>query len=931
MNNKNKLSVVLIILSLFNIFSGQVFTHASEIANDETYIYRNLDELSIEVDPEVEQNYTFGDAFYIHLNILGNGYNIIPANTKIRLYLSSQAIDYKSIKIEPMNVGVILNTNEVDGYIDINFNQDFEFKDKISISLYNNIVSNGGEYRISSELIKSDGSKVNLKLKDGEKDEILNIKPPIITNRGMLDPFWYGDNYVGIGTVSDGSSGGVFTTQTNKIGFFASIAAREKDVENIHVTINLDNGQILNRETLRVVDSSTDIEITSKLNIRLTEYSIIIDTGKMKKGTEYKVYFDTFIDDFYKSYETKFEAISDSGEVGGYPLNSGFKINAVNSLPNIYAKDLVTYENIPLDLYKDVRAIDFEDGDITNKLIINDSLVNWNKSGVYKLYYIVYDDDDNITIKSINVEVLSNDYPIISGCTNEVIKISEVDSFDKLKGVSANDIQDGNITSRIKVSGDVGKPIAGTNETYIIKYEVKDNQNNITIMKREITVTNQLPIIEGISDIVIKKGQMADLKTGVIASDYEDGNLTSSLKIPTIDLTILDVGIYELDYIVSDSDKNITTLRRKVVVKSNESPTISGINNITIKLNEMDAFDFKYGISVDDDYDNLTLDDISCISVGWDSKPQAGEDRLYEIVYSVTDSDGNKTKAIRHITVSNQIPIINGLSDIIIKKGENVNLIAGVTANDNEDGDLTKSITINGDVNINKQGEYEVVYTVTDSDGNSTIETRKVYVLEKLINNPPNIYASEISINVGSIFDPLKNVQATDLEDGDITNNIKVVENNVNTNKSGIYIVTYIVTDSNGVTTKKTILVNVEDVKVMIPGSNNITTPNSINSYKVLISEIYNTNKINDLSGVNNKNSSSIHSNISIGNAPIQGFINHFINPNEDNNDYSCIFHWIELLLAVFLLIIIVVSRYRFNKRLKYKYGDEIEKLKNNK
>ena len=45
-------------------------------------------------------------------------------------------------------------------------------------------------------------------------------------------------------------------------------------------------------------------------------------------------------------------------------------------------------------------------------------------------------------------------------------------------------------------------------------------------------------------------------------------------------------------------------------------------------------------------------------------------------------------------------------------------------------------------------------------------------------------------------FDPLEGVQAYDVEDGDITNQIKVIHNNVNTNHVGTYQVIYEVVDS---------------------------------------------------------------------------------------------------------------------------------------
>ena len=59
------------------------------------------------------------------------------------------------------------------------------------------------------------------------------------------------------------------------------------------------------------------------------------------------------------------------------------------------------------------------------------------------------------------------------------------------------------------------------------------------------------------------------------------------------------------------------------------------------------------------------------------------------------------------------------------------------------------------------------------------------------------------------MFDAKEGVTAWDEEDGDITDRIEVVSNNVNTSKAGKYEVTYKVTDSQGESVSKTITVTV--------------------------------------------------------------------------------------------------------------------------
>lgn len=89
-----------------------------------------------------------------------------------------------------------------------------------------------------------------------------------------------------------------------------------------------------------------------------------------------------------------------------------------------------------------------------------------------------------------------------------------------------------------------------------------------------------------------------------------------------------------------------------------------------------------------------------------------------------------------------------------------------------------------------------------------------------IINNAPIINAGDKTLTAGDEFDPLKDVTATDKEDGDITLTIdNVIKNEVDTEKAGVYEVTYKVTDSQGASSIKTIKVTVKakDTSV-VPG-----------------------------------------------------------------------------------------------------------------
>lgn len=141
---------------------------------------------------------------------------------------------------------------------------------------------------------------------------------------------------------------------------------------------------------------------------------------------------------------------------------------------------------------------------------------------------------------------------------------------------------------------------------------------------------------------------------------------------------------------------------------------------------------------------------------------------------------------------ANTPPIINGVGDKTIKIGDTFDPKKGVTATDAEDGDLTKSIQINGTVNAKAAGSYKLTYSVSDKDGNKVSKSCTITV--KGNSKPVITGASNKTIKVGDRFDPKAGVSASDKEDGNLTAKI-VITNKVNTAKAGTYNVTYSVTD----------------------------------------------------------------------------------------------------------------------------------------
>ena len=76
--------------------------------------------------------------------------------------------------------------------------------------------------------------------------------------------------------------------------------------------------------------------------------------------------------------------------------------------------------------------------------------------------------------------------------------------------------------------------------------------------------------------------------------------------------------------------------------------------------------------------------------------------------------------------VEDKPPQIFGVDDITIKKGETFDYSEGVYVKD--DNDIQVDTSINGFVDTNTVGKYELEYIAKDSNGNITKKIRKVDV-----------------------------------------------------------------------------------------------------------------------------------------------------------------------------------------------------------
>ncbi|MGO2746996.1 GH92 family glycosyl hydrolase [Microbacterium sp.] len=107
-----------------------------------------------------------------------------------------------------------------------------------------------------------------------------------------------------------------------------------------------------------------------------------------------------------------------------------------------------------------------------------------------------------------------------------------------------------------------------------------------------------------------------------------------------------------------------------------------------------------------------------------------------------------------------------------VAQGQPFEPLAGVTATDEIDGDVTAAIEVSGDVDVRTPGAYTLTYRVTDAAGNATEFERMVTVtaVEPTFSGVPPTR----EVVSGEEFDELEGISAMDANGEDITDRITV-------------------------------------------------------------------------------------------------------------------------------------------------------------
>ena len=154
-------------------------------------------------------------------------------------------------------------------------------------------------------------------------------------------------------------------------------------------------------------------------------------------------------------------------------------------------------------------------------------------------------------------------------------------------------------------------------------------------------------------------------------------------------------------------------------------------------------------------------------------------------------------------------PVIKSTADIVTISCDYTEkeILAGLTAEDRQDGDLTDEIIVGNLSRFIEKGVSKATYVVFDSSNQPATYVREV-VFEDYV-SPEFRLGKPLVLKINATLNERDLISANDVFDGDISSRIRVKDSNVNYNVAGDYVINAEVSNSFGDTVEASFPVHV--------------------------------------------------------------------------------------------------------------------------
>lgn len=428
-----------------------------------------------------------------------------------------------------------------------------------------------------------------------------------------------------------------------------------------------------------------------------------------------------------------------------------------------------------------------------------------------------------------------------------------------------------NTHNKINVSNDVKYKVIGNGQDLYVEYVLKERFDStpvITVGEKEfemtcntaswddslykcdthITITDDMNLENGevipftITGVKDKAGNETIVTEENVEVNEKYGQVIYDNEAPVYN----QIGILNVDHLRNGEDVTVANIGDEIRVLFHINEELATSPKMTIGES-----DEVYELVLNKDYDNFSkYTYVADIRITEDMN--LADESLAYTIYGYADAAGNVGSTIRStdedlkvydnypgVNIDTTVPKITVTDPNKYQMEVNTPYVEkGYSVTDNYDGDITDQVVITyqfqakgtgtwnfvDELNTSKLGTYKVIYTATDSSGNTSKDTRVVEIVdttkpEVILNGKP-----EVIIELGGTYTE-EGVTITDNSSEKLDAVLKIYysenggagtwkessDNKVDTSVLGQYKIWYTVIDSSGNTTQVTRIVKVVD------------------------------------------------------------------------------------------------------------------------
>ncbi len=472
------------------------------------------------------------------------------------------------------------------------------------------------------------------------------------------------------------------------------------------------------------------------------------------------------------------------------------EITLTNDTVEVAAHDAPDY----VDIFG-AEATEITDGDLTASMTVDSSAVNTNRPGEYPVYFSVTDEEGNeaTATGTVIVEYVA---PTITADSEQTVNEEDSQLNSELQALFNVEYTHMGVSTFTVDQSAVNYSTPGD---YPVVFTIEDDLGGSASITSTLHVKNIPPTITVEYDYVVAHvGKVPNYVKdfGITASEFESGDLNRSVEVDDSEVDYYKEGKYTVYFTATDSDGYTATAEGTLSLK-NEAPLVTASVDETI--NEGDALTDQqlidlFGISATDSdgIDQIIIDDSS---VDYD-KP--GNYDIYITatdIYGAVSSEHHAILRIQDVVptleIKNRIAFAHAGSEVDYQDA------FGYTASEFETGDLTDEVIIDdSQVIYDEVGPYDVVFTVSDNDGNTLTETHTLVITDDSPDITSKSYAfSPEGLNLSA--QDLLHLFDVQITDQDQIKNVAVDMSDIDFNTPGLYYVGFLAEDEFGVTNSK--------------------------------------------------------------------------------------------------------------------------------